>query len=118
MLKALSVLTKGSFNFWHVDDDDGGGDDEDGGDDDDGVDYHDDGAPMHEAVGNLLKALSMLTQGSFKFQHQVVTHCVEVAQLFKLLPRLVAALPHMLWCGFFFFKADHHVEEQMSCRIS
>ena len=35
MLKALSVLTKGSFNFWHVDDDDGV-DDEDGGDDDDG----------------------------------------------------------------------------------
>ena len=48
MLKALSVLTKGSFNFWHVDDDDGGDDgfdDDDGGEDDDG-DYHDDGAPM------------------------------------------------------------------------
>ena len=35
MLKALSVLTKGSFNFWHVDDDDGG-DGDDGDDDDDG----------------------------------------------------------------------------------
>ena len=44
MLKALSVLTKGSFNFWHVDDDDGG-DVDDGVDDNDG-DYHDDGAPM------------------------------------------------------------------------
>ena len=44
MLKALSVLTKGSFNFWHVDDDDGvDGDDDDDGDD---GDYHDDGAPM------------------------------------------------------------------------
>ena len=45
------MLTKGSFNFWHVDDDDGG-DDDDGVDDDDGDyydgdgDYHDDGAPM------------------------------------------------------------------------
>ena len=96
------MLTKGSFNFWHVDDDDGG-DDEDGGDDDDG-DYHDDGAPMHEAVGNLLKALSVLTQGSFEFQHQVVTHCVAVAQLFKPLPRLVADLPHTLFSTTYILK--------------